>query len=503
MEGISHEAASLAGHLQLKNLICLYDDNHISLSGPTSDSFSENIPERFAAYGWNVLEVKDGNDIEEISNALQAAQDSDRPTLISVQTVIGYGSPHKAGSHEAHGSPLGAEETRLTKEALGWPTEPAFYVPGEVLEAMRKAKERGRQAQLEWENRRAAYQAAYPELYAQLAAAWAGELPADWDADLPTFPIDGSPQATRQASGKILNAIAGRVKTMMGGDADLAPSTNTLIKGEADFSPANYAGRNVRFGVREHAMGAITNGMALHGGIIRPYTATFMTFSDYMRPAIRLGALMKIRTLYIFTHDSVAVGEDGPTHQPVEHLAALRAMPGLTVLRPADPNETAGAYRVAMRSERPVVLVLTRQAVPTLDPSVAGKVEKGAYVLYEAGGKPQIILIGTGSEVQFALEAGQTLATEGVSVRVVSMPSQELFAEQSQEYRDSVLPPDVHHRVSIEAGVSQGWHRWVGDQGIVIGVNRFGASAPYKIIYQKLGLTTEAVLSAAHRLLEG
>lgn len=503
MEGISHEAASLAGHLGLHKLICLYDDNHITLAGPTSDTFSEDIPARFRAYGWHVLRVDDGNDVEALAGALRTAQQvTDRPVLIDVRTTIGYGSPNKANSHEAHGSPLGADEVRLTKENLGWPAEPTFYVPPEVLDHMRKAKDRGRESQQAWSELLAAYEEAYPDLYAELARAWAGELPADWDADLPTFSPESGAMATRKAGGKVLNAIAHRVKTMIGGDADLAPSTNTLISGTGNFSRHDYSARNVRFGVREHAMGAMVNGIALHGGICRPYSATFMVFSDYMRPAVRLGALMDLPTLYIFTHDSVGVGEDGPTHQPVEHLAALRAIPNLTVIRPADANETVGAYRAIMESRGPVALVLTRQDLPVLDPTTVGDVRKGAYVLFDSAPKPEVILIGTGSEVQLALAAGRQLAAEGIAVRVVSMPSQELFTRQPLEYRQSVLPPNVRKRVSIEAGVGMGWHRWVGDEGVIISVERFGASAPMKVIYQHFGLTTEAVVEAAKRLLQ-
>ena len=502
MEGISHEAASLAGHLKLGKLIVLYDDNHISLSGPTSDIFNENIPMRFEAYGWQVLEVGDGNDIDAIDKALaEARAATDRPTLICVRTIIGYGSPNKANSSESHGSPLGEEEVKLTKEALGWPTEPAFYVPEDSKNHMRLAVERGREAQRKWDDQLKAYENAYPELYAQLARALSGELPEGWDSDLPTFSADEKPVATRSIGGKALNAIAAHVPNMIGGDADLAPSTNTLIKGEGNFETGEYSARNVRFGVREHAMGAMVNGMALHGGIIKPYSATFMTFSDYMRPAIRLGALMNIPTVYIFTHDSVALGEDGPTHQPVEHLAALRAIPNLTVFRPADANETVAAWRATMQINGPVAMAFTRQGVPVIPPEMVGDVSKGAYVLYESSSAPEVIIIGTGSEVQFGLAAARQLAEEGVAVRMVSMPSESLFARQSAEYRESVLPLAVRKRVSIEAGVTAGWYRWIGLDGIAIGVDHFGASAPWKVIYEKFGLTTEAVIEAAHKLL--
>ncbi|MBN2471087.1 MAG: transketolase, partial [Anaerolineae bacterium] len=502
MEGISHEAASLAGHMGLNKLVVLYDNNNICLSGPTGEVFSENIPMRFRAYGWEVIEVADGNDREAIAAAIRQARASqNKPVLISVQTVIGYGSPNKANSSSSHGSPLGAEEVALTKENLGWPAEPAFFVPEEALAHMREAKERGRARQHEWDKLLAAYSAEYPELSADLARAWAGELPEDWDADLPVFAPEDGAVATRKASGKTLNALAARISTMIGGDADLAPSTNTLISGEGNFGPGNYGARNVRFGVREHAMGAMVNGMALHGGIFKPYSATFMTFSDYMRPAMRLGALMNLPVLYIFTHDSVGLGEDGPTHQPVEQLAALRAIPNLVVIRPADANETVGAYRAAIKSRRPVVLVFSRQNLPVLAPDQVGDVEKGAYVLFDSATQPEVILIATGSEVQFALAAGKQLAEKGVAARVVSMPSMELFAEQSAEYRESVLPSAVKKRISLEAGVSFGWQRWVGEEGIIIGVDRFGASAPWKTIYENLGLTPAALVEAAHQLL--
>ena len=502
MEGISHEAASLAGHLKLGKLIVLYDDNHISLSGPTSDIFDENIPMRFEAYGWQVLEVGDGNDIDAINKALaEARATTDRPTLICVRTIIGYGSPNKANSSESHGSPLGVEEVKLTKEALGWPTEPDFYVPDDAKNHMRLAVERGRESQRKWDDELKGYENAYPELYAQLARALSGELPEDWDSDLPTFSADEKPVATRSIGGKALNAIAAHVPNMIGGDADLAPSTNTLIKGEGNFEAGEYSARNVRFGVREHAMGAMVNGMALHGGIIKPYSATFMTFSDYMRPAIRLGALMNIPTVYIFTHDSVALGEDGPTHQPVEHLAALRAIPNLTLFRPADANETVAAWRTAMQLTGPVAMAFTRQGVPVIPPEMVGDVSKGAYVLYKSSSAPEVIIIGTGSEVQFGLAAAHQLAGEGVAVRMVSMPSKSLFARQSAEYQESILPSAVRKRISIEAGVTAGWYRWIGLDGIAIGVDHFGASAPWKVIYEKFGLTTEAVVEAAHKLL--
>lgn len=502
MEGVCAEAASLAGHWGLGKLIYLYDCNDITLDGPARMTFTEDVQLRFRAYGWHTLEVADGNDVDAISAAIaQAKATTDRPTLITVHTIIGYGSPNKAGTSAAHGSPLGKDEVRLTKEALGWPQED-FYVPGEALEHFREAVQRGAQAQAEWQALFEAWRAAYPDLAAEWDRAWSGQLADGWDAELPSF-ASGKPIATRNASGEVLNAIAKHVPTMIGGDADLAGSTKTLIKGAAHTGPGQPAARNVRFGVREHAMGAIANGLALHGGIVKPYTATFLTFSDYMRPAVRLAALMHLPVVFVFTHDSIGLGEDGPTHQPVEHIAALRAMPGLTVIRPADAVETAAAWHTAMTLPGPVALLFTRQDLPVLADAdrVRMGTARGGYVLDDCEGTPQVILIASGSEVHIAREAYAALTAEGIQARVVSLPSWELFEAQDEPYRESVLPASVTARVTIEAGVTQGWEKYAGCRGITLGLHRFGASAPYEIIYRELGLTPEAVVEAAKRLI--
>ncbi|HLV34928.1 MAG TPA: transketolase [Spirillospora sp.] len=502
-EGISAEASALAGVWGLGKLIFLYDNNKVQLDGPTEMVYTEDIIGRYQAYGWHTLEVEDGNDPELISAALVEAKSvKDKPTLISVHTIIGYGSPNKAGTSDAHGSPLGADEVKLTKEMLGWPQQ-EFYVPGEALEHFREAVHKGEVQEKTWQAVFDEWAAQHPDLAREWEMVMNGQLPDGWDADLPTYAADAKPIATRSANGEAINAIARHVPTMIGGDADLAGSTRTLISGAEHTGPQKAAARNLRFGVREHAMGAIINGLALHGGIIKPYTATFLTFSDYMRPAIRLGALMKLPVVYVFTHDSIGLGEDGPTHQPVEHLAALRAIPNLTVIRPADANESAAAWRVAMTLDGPTALIFTRQNLPILDKidAIRDGVARGAYILDDCEGTPQVILLATGSEVHIAREAYRTLRDEGVRVRLVSMPSWELFEAQDQAYRDSVLPAEVRARVSIEAGVPQGWHKYVGDRGIVIGLNRFGASAPYQIIYEKLGLTPQAVVEAAKSLL--
>ncbi len=502
MEGVVAEAASLAGHLKLGKLIVLYDDNRIALDTATDAIFTENVPQRFNAYGWHTLIVEDGNDTDAIREAIQQSKSvADQPSLISVRTIIGYGSPNKANSSKAHGSPLGKDEVRLSKENLGWPLEPDFYIPDDVLSHFRMAVQQGPLLEEAWNRQLADYQVAFPELASELQRAIAGELPAGWDTDIPIFE-PGDKTATRNASGKVLNAIAKHIPTFLGGDADLAGSTKTLIAGEGNFGVDGYAARNVRFGVREHAMGTIANGMAVHGGIIKPYTATFLVFSDYMRPAMRLGALMGIEPIYIFTHDSIGLGEDGPTHQPVEHLAALRAIPNMTVLRPADANETAGAWRYAMTHRGgPVVLIFTRQDLPTLDPDVVGNnVARGGYILSEADGEPVAILMATGSEVSIAVEAKHLLAAEGIAARVVSLPSLELFAAQDEAYIESVLPSAITARVAIEAGVRQGWDRWLNG-GQFIGLDRFGASAPYETIYEKLGITATAAASAIKNLL--
>ena len=494
MEGVSHEAASLAGHLGLGKLVYLYDDNDISIEGSTDITFTENVPARFRAYDWHVQDV-DGYDLEGIETAIRAAQvETEHPSLIVCHTHIGYGSPNKQDTPGVHGAPLGEEEVRLTKEAMGWPAEAHFLIPDEALAVFRQAVERGAEAETRWRETFEAYRAAYPEEAALLETLWAGELPDGWADALPIFaPADG-PLATRKASGAVLNALAPALPTLIGGSADLSPSNVTLLKGYADFQRETPAGRNLRFGVREHAMGGILNGLALHGGLI-PYGGTFLIFSDYMRPAVRLAAMMHLPVVYVWTHDSVWIGEDGPTHQPVEQLAALRAIPNLVIIRPADGNETAAAWRVALeRRDGPTALALTRQKLPVLTDTNAEGVTRGAYVLADSPGIPDVLLIATGSEVHLALEARELLARKGVAARVVSMPSWELFDAQPASYREAVLPPQVTARLAIEAGVTLGWARYVGPAGEVLGLDRFGASAPYEVLREKFGFTAEAVV---------
>ncbi len=504
MEGVSHEAASLAGHLGLGKLIYLYDDNEISIEGSTDLTFTEDVPARFRAYNWHVQEV-DGYDMDGIEAAIRAAQkETKRPSLIVCHTHIAYGSPNKQDTAGAHGAPLGEEEVRLTKEALGWPAETHFFIPEEALAVFRQAVEHGRQAEAQWRETFERYQASYPEEATLLETLWAGRLPDGWAETLPTFaPADG-PLATRKASGAVLNALAQALPTLIGGSADLAPSNVTLLKGFADWQHETPAGRNLRFGVREHTMGSILNGMALHGGLL-PYGGTFLVFSDYMRPPVRLAAMMGLPVVYVWTHDSVWIGEDGPTHQPVEQLAALRAIPNLVLIRPADGNETAAAWRVALeRRDGPTALALTRQKLPVLFETThnpAEKVTRGAYVLADSSGIPSVLLIASGSEVHLALEARDLLAQKGIAVRVVSMPSWELFDAQPTSYREAVLPPQVTARLAIEAGVTQGWAKYVGLAGDVMGLDRFGASAPYKVLMEKFGFTAEAVVERVLRLL--
>jgi transketolase len=520
MEGVASEAASLAGHLRLGKLICLYDDNRVTLSAGTDMTFSEDRGKRFAAYGWQTLDVADGNDLDAISAALDAARaDTTRPSLIVVRTHIGFGSPEQ-DSYKAHGSPLGVDGVKKTKQNLGWPVAPEFLVPEAALAHFRVAVERGQRAQATWNGRLDAYTAIYPKLAAELGARLRGELPAGWDADIPVFPADAKGMATRVAGGKVMNALAARLPALVGGSADLDPSTYTALHGMGDFNPPQApgadtegsdgggwspAGRNLHFGVREHAMGAIANGLAAHGGFI-PYGATFLIFSDYMRPAIRLAALMGIHVVHVFTHDSVALGEDGPTHQPVEQLASLRAIPNLTVIRPADANETAVAWKVAVETtDRPVLLALTRQNLPTLDRTQVASAEglrQGAYVLRDAAnGTPDVILIGTGSEVGLILAAADQLQGEGIAVRCVSMPSGELFEAQPQSYCDRVLPPAVGARLAVELGVRQGWERYIGARGAMLGINHFGASAPAEVLLHEFGFTVDHVVQRARALL--
>jgi len=506
MEGLSHEAASLAGHLGLGKLIYLYDDNHISIEGSTDIAFTEDRLARFAAYGWHVQQVTDGNDLAAIETSIAAAQkDLQRPSLIAVRTHIGFGSPNKQNTAGVHGEPLGTEELALTKQNLGWPLDPPFCIPEEAAAHFRQTIEKGAKIEQVWKETFADYSKSYPDMTDRWHQITEGHLPEGWDRDIPFFPADAKGMATRVASGKVLNSIAPRVLNLMGGSADLAPSTKTLIEGETDFQPGAYQGRNMRFGVREHAMGGILNGMALHQGLL-PYGATFLIFSDYMRPAIRLAALMNLHVIYVFTHDSIGLGEDGPTHQPVEQLAALRAIPNLTVIRPGDANETADAWRAAMQNEKgPVALVLTRQNLPVLDHTTASAkdgLQHGAYVIHDPDkGRPDLILMASGSEVHIALEAALVLTGRGLAVRVVSMPSWELFEKQTEDYHLQVLPPEVTARVAVEAGSPQGWYRYVGSHGEVVALSRFGASAPYQILYEKFGLTADRVVEKALRVL--
>ena len=506
MEGVASEAASLAGHLQLGKLIYLYDDNDISIDGSTDLTFTERVDKRFDAYGWHVQEIADGNDVPAIDAALRAAQaERTKPSLIIVHTHIAYGSPGKQDTAEAHGAPLGAEEVKRTKEFFGWPQEPTFYLPEEALVHFRTAVERGQTWETEWQSRFAAYVAAHPELAADWQRALQRELPPGWEASLPTFKAEDGTMATRVASGRVLNAVAPAISNLIGGSADLATSNNTLLRGAGEFSAQNRGGRNICFGVREHGMGAILNGLAYHGGVI-PFGATFLIFSDYMRPAIRLAALSELPVTYVFTHDSIGLGEDGPTHQPIEHLAALRAMPQLTVIRPADANETTVAWRIALtQGHGPVALVLTRQNLPIFDRAqmaAADGLAQGAYILLDAeGATPDIILIASGSEVALAVEAHTQLTQNGVQARVVSMPSWELFEQQPHAYRETVLPPTVRKRLAIEAGVPQGWRDYVGPEGDIIGLTRFGASAPGPVAMDKLGFNVPNVVARALKLL--
>jgi len=520
MEGIGSEAASLAGHLQLGKLICLYDDNYVTLSAGTDMTFSEERAKRFEAYGWHTLRVSDGNDVAALDAALAAAcNETKRPSLILVRTHIGYGSPEQ-DSYKAHGSPLGIEDVRKTKEKLGWPVDPPFLVPGAVLKHFRGAVDRGAQAEADWAQRFDAYAKAFPEAAHEVQRRLRGALPDGWDARLPVFPADKKGMATRVAGGKVMNAIAPKVVALMGGSADLDPSTHTALKNLGDFNPFvtpgedtegssgggwSYGGRNLHFGVREHAMGAIVNGLAAHGGFIA-FGATFLIFSDYMRPAIRLAALMGLHVVHVFTHDSIALGEDGPTHQPVEQLASLRAIPNLTLIRPADANEVVVAWQVALETrDRPVLLALSRQDVPTLDRSRCASAEglrRGAYVLSEAQhGQPELILIATGSEVGLIVAAAEQLQAEGIAVRCVSMPSWELFEAQPRDYRDEVLPPMVSARLAVELGAAQGWQRYTGDRGDMLGVDHFGASAPASVLLPKYGFTVDNVVARAKALL--
>lgn len=501
MEGITSEAASIAGHLKLGKLIYFYDDNKITIEGDTSLAFTENVGARFESYGWHVQHIADVNDLEAVSQAIEAAQADERPSIIVTRTHIAYGSPNKQDKESAHGSPLGEQEILLTKKNLGWPSEEPFYEPEEAVAYFRQAVERGAQQELAWQEQFAAYAKAYPELAEQWQQEQDGKLPTGWDSAIPTFKA-GEAMASRSASGKTLNAIAPNLPNLIGGSADLAPSTITYMKDLGDFT-ADENGRNMHFGIREHAMGAILNGMALYGGLI-PFGATFLIFSEYMRPPIRLAAIMRQKAIYVYTHDSIGVGEDGPTHQPIEQLAALRAIPGLTVIRPGDANETAEAWRNAITIEGPVAIVLSRQNLPTVDRTThasATNVAKGAYVISDSEATPQVILIATGSELALALSSAEKLRQEGIAVRVVSMPSHELFEKQSAEYKESVLPKSVRARIAIEAASPFGWDRYVGLDGDTVTLDHYGASAPFSVLYEKFGFTVENVTTKAKNLL--
>ena len=520
MEGVASEAASLAGHLRLGKLIYLYDQNHVSLAGATELTFTEDVGKRFEAYGWHARKVPDGNDTEDVAAALREAQaEKNRPSLLLVRTHIGYGSPHKQDSFHAHGSPLGAEEVAATKKALGWPTTDSFLIPPEALAHFRQAVGRGKEAQQEWQRRFDAYRAAFPAEAAEWDQVMGGRLPPDFEAQLPQWKAGDKPVSTRVAAGEALNVLAQHIPNIMGGSADLNPSTHTALKDQGDFQPReetevsaaagavggtwSYAGRNIAFGVREHAMGAAVNGLAAHGGII-PFSATFLVFSDYMKPAIRLGAIMGLRVIYVFTHDSIAVGEDGPTHEPIGQLAGLRAIPGLTVIRPADANEAAEAWVVAVGRNSPTLLALSRQNLSILDRSRArdASVARGGYILSEAeGGDPQVLLIATGSEVELCVKAQARLKELDIRARVVSLPSWNLFAEQESGYRQQVLPAGVRKRVTVEAGATFGWERFAGEEGTVIGIDHYGASAPAEEVMKRFGFTAQRVTAAALRLL--
>ena len=507
MEGISGEASSLAGHWKLGKLTFLYDANQVTLDGPASMAFTEDVGKRYEAYGWQVLRVEDGNtDLDSIDAALDSAErEQSRPTFIIVRTTLGYGSPHKAGTSEAHGSPLGKEEVALTKKALGWEWEEPFFVPPESLERFREAVPRGRKWRLDWESRFARYEEEFPELAGEWRRRQEGGLPPGWDEGLPVFKA-GEKEATRTAAGKVENAIAAKMPELLGGDADLGVSTNTPLKDASSFDgAAGGGGRNFHFGVREHAMAGIANGMAYHGGL-RPFVATFFCFSDYMRPSVRLAALNELPVIFVWTHDSIGLGEDGPTHQPVEHLMSLRAMPGMTVIRPADANEAREAWRAAIEHrDGPVGLVFSRQKLPVFDReklAPAALLARGAYVLAEGSkAPPRLVLLASGSEVSLALQAREKLEGEGLATRVVSMPSWELFERQPRDYREEVLPPSVPARLAIEAGATLGWKRWVGDRGDSVGLDRYGASAPGEIVMKELGFSVENVVKKAKALL--
>lgn len=506
MEGVASEAASLAGHLKLGKLIYLYDDNHITIDGSTDLAFTEDRRMRFDAYGWHTQVVADGNDVEAIDKAIIAAKEDHRPSLILCRTEIGYGLPTRQNTSKAHGEPPGEVELNGAKKALNWPTEPRFYIPEDVLKHFRAAVEKGMNIEKEWENRIKVYKDRYPEKASEFFRRIEHILPVGWDKDLPIFPADPKGIASRAASGKVLNSMAGKLPELFGGSADLAPSNLTWMNGIKDFQATTPDGRNMHFGVREHGMGAVVNGIALHKGII-PYGGTFLVFSDYMRGALRLSALSHIQSIWVFTHDSIGLGEDGPTHQPVEHLAALRAIPNFSVIRPADANETREAWKMAInRKDGPTALILSRQALPTLDReecSPASNLNRGAYILADYGkGKPDLILMASGSELSLILQAGKILSSEGSSVRVVSFPSWDLFQAQELAYKEMVFPSDITTRISVELGIAQGWHQWVGSKGIIMSLDHYGASAPANTLFEKFGFTVENIVNNAHSLLK-
>ena len=505
MEGIASEAASLAGHLKLGKLIYFYDDNRISIDGSTDLAFTEDRQKRFEAYGWHVSQVDDPYDVEALTAAVDAAKADQRPSLIAVKTTIGDGLPTVEGTEEAHGSPPGWGEIEQAKKNAGWPVDKQFFIPDDVREHFLTRIEAGRVLEEAWQKKLKAYRKAYPDLAAEFERRMRGDLPKDWEQALPEFPADEKGMATRAASGKVLNALAGKIPELMGGSADLAPSNKTWIGDEAAFQADTPGGRNMHFGVREHAMGAVVNGMAVHGGI-RPYGGTFLVFLDYMRGAVRISALSEYPSIWVFTHDLIGVGEDGPTHQPVEHLASLRVIPNLVTIRPSDANETAQAWRVALQGKMPVALALSRQKTATIDRQIyadANELARGAYVLADMGeGEPDLILIASGSEVDLILRAATNLAAEGMNVRVVSFPSWELFEHQDLSYRDQVLPPGINKRLAVEAGATQGWERWVGGHGRVIGIDHFGASAPGGTVMHEYGFTVANVIEQALALLK-
>jgi transketolase len=505
MEGLSSEAASLAGHLRLGKIVLLYDDNLISIDGSTDLTFSEDRCARFEAFGWHVQRVEDGNDVDAVDMAIQKAKKDPRPSIIAVRTHIGYGLPTRQDTAKAHGEPAGEEELAGAKKKLNWPLEPDFYIPDEVLNHFRDVGNQGAEREKEWNSLFVDYSKTHPELAAEFSRRMKRDLSQDWDTDLPTFQPSDGPMATRAASGKTINKLAERLPEMVGGSADLTPSNKTWIDGSPSFQADTPEGRNIHYGVREHAMAAAVNGMAAHGGII-PYSGTFLMFSDYMRPSIRLSALSKHRSIWVFTHDSIGVGEDGPTHQPVEHIASLRAIPGLTVIRPGDANEVVEAWKIAIENtNRPTLMAFTRQKIAILDRNKyapASGLKKGAYVLADLGEDPEVILMASGSEVPLIVEVGEKLSTEGVSVRIVSFPSWELFQQQSKDYRDSVLPPHIKKRLAVEAGVSQGWEKWIGDEGTMHSVEKFGSSAPVSVVFHNYGFTVDNILNLTKKLIE-